>query len=169
MTSSDTGQGTKPLRTPQSPRRMNFLGIGPMELLLIVVLALIVLGPEKLPEFMAAVGKAYSEIRRATTQVSDEFNRTLQAELGEGRAIIRESKEMLSDARSTVNEAVADTRAAIRTDPKPPPAVGPPTGSIGAGVTANRALDGPFEPDTEPNHDALESGQQPTETIRQSA
>ena len=42
---------------------MNILGIGPMELLLIVVLALIVLGPEKLPEVMAQVGRALNEFR----------------------------------------------------------------------------------------------------------
>ncbi|HEY0581211.1 MAG TPA: twin-arginine translocase TatA/TatE family subunit, partial [Chloroflexota bacterium] len=48
-----------------------------MELILIVVLALIVFGPAKLPEIMGQVGKAVGDFRRATSDLSDEFNRTI--------------------------------------------------------------------------------------------
>lgn len=41
-------------------------GIGPMELVVILVLALIIFGPGKLPEVGKAVGKAMSEFKRAT-------------------------------------------------------------------------------------------------------
>src|SRR5215472_15797607 len=105
---------------PPQSGRMNFLGIGPMEVLLIVVLALIVLGPEKQPEVMAAVAKAYAELRRATMQLSDGFNRTLAAELKEGRTIARESTQVLSDARSSLNAAVAGTQAGTGGLPAPP-------------------------------------------------
>ena len=71
---------------------MNFLGMGPMELLLIVVLALIVFGPAKLPEIMGQVGKAIGDFRRATSELSDEFNRTIQAELQETKAIVDDTK-----------------------------------------------------------------------------
>ena len=94
-----------------------------MELLLIVVLALIVLGPEKLPEVMAAVAKAYAELRRATLQLSDGFNRALAAELNEGRTIARESSQVLSDARSSMNAAVAGTQTASSREQAPPSAV----------------------------------------------
>lgn len=40
-------------------------GIGTPELLLVLVIALIVLGPTKLPELARAVGKAISEFKRA--------------------------------------------------------------------------------------------------------
>jgi sec-independent protein translocase protein TatB len=98
---------------------MNFLGIGPMELLVIVVLALIVLGPEKLPEVMAQVGKAMDEFRKATTQLSDEFNRTIQAELKETRAVTEEAKDAFREARSTVNEAVTGTPAPRQSEVPP--------------------------------------------------
>src|SRR5215210_6991250 len=62
---------------------MNFLGMGPMELMLILVLALIVFGPGKLPEIAGQVGKAVRDVRRATTELSGEFNRTLSLELEE--------------------------------------------------------------------------------------
>ncbi len=44
-------------------------GIGMSEILLILVIALIVLGPQKLPEVARFIGKALNEIRRATNEI----------------------------------------------------------------------------------------------------
>ena len=52
-------------------------GIGSGELLLILVAALLVLGPKKLPEVARTLGKAMGELRR----VSTEFQRTLNTEI----------------------------------------------------------------------------------------
>ncbi len=43
------------------------------ELLLILAVALIVLGPKKLPELARALGKGMAEFRRATDELKDEF------------------------------------------------------------------------------------------------
>ena len=94
---------------------MNILGMGPMELLLIVVLALIVFGPAKLPEIMGQVGKAINDFRRATSELSDEFNRTIQAELQETRSVIDEAKSAVSD----VHANVADLHASVTGMPAP--------------------------------------------------
>ncbi len=94
---------------------MNVLGMGPMELLLIVVLALIVFGPAKLPEIMGQVGKAINDFRRATSELSDEFNRTIQAELQETRAVIDEARSAVSD----VHANVADLKASVTAMPAP--------------------------------------------------
>lgn len=59
---------------------MNFLGMGPGELMVIMVLALIVFGPQKLPEIGQGLGKAIGEFRRATSQITDEINRELSLE-----------------------------------------------------------------------------------------
>ncbi|MDH3443537.1 MAG: twin-arginine translocase TatA/TatE family subunit [Deltaproteobacteria bacterium] len=48
-------------------------GIGMPELLLILGLALVVLGPKKLPELARALGKGIAELRRATEDIKDEF------------------------------------------------------------------------------------------------
>lgn len=45
--------------------------IGPFELLLVLVLALLVLGPGKLPEVGNALGRTIREFRKATTEVED--------------------------------------------------------------------------------------------------
>jgi TatA/E family protein of Tat protein translocase len=94
---------------------MNILGMGPMEVLLIVVLALIVFGPAKLPEIMGQIGKAINDFRKATSELSDEFNRTIQAEIQEGRSVFDETKAAVSDVHTTVNSAVTGTPAPVRT------------------------------------------------------
>src|SRR5579859_4016336 len=98
---------------------MNFLGMGPMELLLIVVLALIVFGPARLPEIMAQVGKAIGDFRRATSELSDEFNRTIQAELQETRALAEETKATLADAKASMYDAHASVNSSITGMPAP--------------------------------------------------
>jgi TatA/E family protein of Tat protein translocase len=122
---------------------MNFLGMGPMELLLIVVLALIVFGPAKLPEIMGQVGKAIGDFRRATSDLSDEFNRTIQAELQETRAVVEETKAAVADARSTVNSAITGAPAPVRTALPPSDVVpAPATNGITAEPHAEGATNG---------------------------
>ena len=67
------------------------LGIGMPELLLILGLALIVLGPKKLPELAKALGKGLSEFRRATDELKDEF-RKMEYEVEDAK-----TKAMLND------------------------------------------------------------------------
>ena len=65
---------------------MNFLGMGPMELMVILVLALIVFGPGKLPEIAGQVGRVVRDFRRMTGDLSSEFNRTLSLEIEERKS-----------------------------------------------------------------------------------
>jgi Tat protein translocase TatB subunit len=51
-------------------------GIGVPELLVIMVVALIVLGPKRLPEVARGLGKALAEFRRATSDLSEELSNT---------------------------------------------------------------------------------------------
>jgi sec-independent protein translocase protein TatA len=45
--------------------------IGPVELIVILAIALIVIGPGKLPEVGASLGKSIREFRKAATDVKD--------------------------------------------------------------------------------------------------
>ena len=49
-------------------------GIGTPELLVILIVALIVLGPKRLPEVAKALGKGLAELRKATSGLSDELH-----------------------------------------------------------------------------------------------
>jgi sec-independent protein translocase protein TatA len=46
-------------------------GIGPVELIIVLVIALIVLGPGKLPDVGAALGKSIREFRKAASDVQE--------------------------------------------------------------------------------------------------
>jgi Tat protein translocase TatB subunit len=48
-------------------------GIGMPELVVIMVVALVVLGPKRLPDLARTLGKAMAEFRRQTTDLMDEF------------------------------------------------------------------------------------------------
>jgi Tat protein translocase TatB subunit len=48
-------------------------GIGTPELLVILIVALIVLGPKRLPEVARALGKGLAELRRATSGITEEL------------------------------------------------------------------------------------------------
>lgn len=50
---------------------MPFLGnIGPFELLLVLILALLILGPGKLPEVGQALGRTIREFRKASNEIT---------------------------------------------------------------------------------------------------
>ena len=49
---------------------MDFMGIGPLELLLILLLGFLFLGPEKLPKVAAKAGQIYRTFRKATFDLS---------------------------------------------------------------------------------------------------
>lgn len=54
-------------------------GIGAPELIVIFLIALFVLGPERLPGLARDVGRAMSDLRRASDQLTDEFLKADQA------------------------------------------------------------------------------------------
>ena len=85
-------------------------GIGMPELLLILGLALIVLGPKKLPELAKALGKGLSEFRRATDELKDEF-RKMEHEVEDAK-----TQAMLSDDPSLEKPVEPDAAS-----PEPPP------------------------------------------------
>ena len=79
-------------------------GIGMPELLVILVVALVVLGPKRLPELARTLGKAMAEFRRSTTEIMDELQ-TAQ----------------LDDARPKRRPAPDSTVAATPGEPRPEP------------------------------------------------
>ncbi len=66
-------------------------GIGMPELLLIMALALIVIGPKKLPDIARALGRGLAEFRRATDDLKNTFNE--ETRNAENRDRIRQNSD----------------------------------------------------------------------------
>lgn len=56
---------------------MNLLGIGPLELILIVAIALIVLGPAKLLSSARSIGKLFGEARSKVEEAKSAIEETI--------------------------------------------------------------------------------------------
>ncbi len=76
-------------------------GIGLPELMVILVVALLVLGPKRLPDVAKALGKGLAEFRRATSDLTDE----------------------LRNAQVLMEEEARQTKRAAAKKPAPKPAV----------------------------------------------
>ena len=84
---------------------MNFLGMGPAELVFILIIAVIVLGPGKLPEVARALGKTMREFR----SISDGFQSELRKELDAASSTVKEDGKPLSE----LSESLASIRASL--------------------------------------------------------
>jgi TatA/E family protein of Tat protein translocase len=65
---------------------MDFLGIGPWELLLILIIAFIIFGPGRLPEIARAMGKGIHQLRKASTDFRVAVDREMREVSDEGKA-----------------------------------------------------------------------------------
>jgi Tat protein translocase TatB subunit len=82
------------------------LNIGPPELILIFVIALVIVGPQRLPELGRTIGKGLRELRKMQDEVKDLVNTGMGDEFKETSA---ELKRTASDLKSA-----ADVRSAFR-------------------------------------------------------
>ena len=97
---------------------MNFLGMGPMELMVILVLALIIFGPGKLPEIAGQVGKVVRDFRRTTSRAVQRVQP--DAEPRRSRSARRPRH------RRRQRHAPYESHAARRSPPRRSPPVTPP-------------------------------------------
>jgi len=53
-------------------------GIGMQELIIIAIIALLIVGPKKLPDLAKTLGKSFGELRKAADGITDDLKQTLQ-------------------------------------------------------------------------------------------
>lgn len=85
-------------------------GIGMPELIVIMVIALIVIGPSKLPDLARALGRGIAEFRKATQEIKESLE--IDEEL-------KEVKEDLVDSISGLKETI-ENDAALGSKPEGP-------------------------------------------------
>ena len=100
---------------------MDFLGIGLPEMVVILGLALIVLGPKRLPEAAAQIARAIREVRRYSSGVTQELNemaKELETEYtglkGELKEAGREMRRGVEAAGRELTGAAAEARRGLK-------------------------------------------------------
>lgn len=87
--------------------------VGFWEILLIGVVSLIVIGPEKLPEVARTVGRWVGKVQRFVAGVKSDLHKELESGelrklIGDQEAQIRELKEMVHEARRDIAQTSDD-------------------------------------------------------------
>lgn len=134
---------------------MNFLGIGVGELLLIMIIAAMVVGPERMVQLSRSAGRLLGKLRRETDAITKEFREAISTfdDVGdlatETKAALRDvSTEMRlagRDAQAAVSEVkqiAGETKAvavsaAAETTPRPAPAPTSAAATVAAPVAAS--------------------------------
>jgi Tat protein translocase TatB subunit len=103
-------------------------GIGMPELIVILVIALIVLGPKRLPEVARSLGKAMSEFRRQSSEIMEEFQAQARLEDDLERRRTVNAAQPRTTATSDAPPAAEPAKAAAPETPSAPPPERPPSG-----------------------------------------
>ena len=90
---------------------MPFPNIGPGELILILIIALVLLGPGKLPDVAQSLGKSVREFRRAATDVTEAGKLDTQTQ-SPNDAGVAASEQPEATLSAPAAEASADTSPA---------------------------------------------------------
>lgn len=99
-------------------------GIGSTELIVILIVALIIIGPAKLPEMARSLGKALGEFRRVSTDVKRTIE--MEAEQSEQKARTEQAKK----------ELFPDNAAGKTSEPSSPGATAPSAETVEVPDTA---------------------------------
>ena len=92
---------------------MDILGIGPLELVLILVIALLVFGPDKLPEIGAKMGKGVRELRQLSREISQGVN-TITEPVDELRKPFDDAAQVVGQVSATRPSLCATRRHALQ-------------------------------------------------------
>ena len=96
---------------------MDFFGIGFPELLLILFIALMIFGPDKLPEIARALGRGMRKLRMITTELTREITDDFNKEIMGAKDGIREAGDEASLEIKNLSDAVKEDLELSRKEP----------------------------------------------------
>ncbi|MBI2760282.1 MAG: hypothetical protein HYX51_02510 [Chloroflexi bacterium] len=90
-----------------------FFGVGPLELLVIGVLALIFIGPARLPGVIAQVMKTVRELRAYAEEARSALTAEIEPLRQEFESVTRDVNEFARDISASANEITAEAQQAV--------------------------------------------------------
>ena len=99
-----------------------FMSIGPVEIVIVLALALLVFGPQRLPQMGRTLGRAMREFRKASGDITGALS---FADDDEDEKQPPEDAEAVATARDEVETAPRDEAEAAAQEPAAPAAGGP--------------------------------------------
>ena len=103
--------------------------IGVSELIVVLVVALLVLGPDKLPRYARKLGAALAEFRKASDEATREIRENVVEPLEEAQRPLREAMEPVEELDRAVKGNLNEVRTSLeqigKNPPKPKPEAAP--------------------------------------------
>lgn len=96
---------------------MNFFGIGALEAGLVIIIAVIVLGPERIPEVAVQIGKAVKFLRGYATSATSQMRAELDELTREYDEVKRELQEFRHSVRKDVTSMAGQVQKALLDEP----------------------------------------------------
>ena len=118
--------------------------IGFTEILVILAVALIVLGPDKLPVYMKKFGQAMREFRKYSSELTEDIKENVIAPLDEAQRPLREAMEPLTSLDKDLKANVKDIEDSFRDIGKAKPVKAPEETAAGE-VPASAPEEAPEE------------------------
>ncbi|MBR4544817.1 MAG: twin-arginine translocase TatA/TatE family subunit [Oscillibacter sp.] len=123
--------------------------IGVSELIVVLVVALLVLGPDKLPRYARKLGAALAEFRKASDEATREIRENVVEPLEEAQRPLREAMEPVEELDRAVKGNLDEVRTSLEGIGKNPPKPKPesvtnaaPEPEPVAGTTPEASLEG---------------------------
>jgi sec-independent protein translocase protein TatB len=133
---------------------------GMMELLVVFIVALLVIGPDRLPEFARKLGEALGQFKKYSDAATKDIKESIVEPLQEAQKPIREAMEPLDELNRTVKGNVKDVEDSFKdlgkvkqdkTEKKDP-------------VSEDAQAKPSDEPETKPQPDAVQQNEPAQET-----
>lgn len=108
--------------------------IGITELIVVFIIALFALGPDRLPAYAKKLGEAVAQFKKYSEEATEEIKKSVVEPLEEAQAPLKEAIKPVEELDQAVRDNVKDIRssfAGIGKQKKPSPQEAPPAGADG--------------------------------------
>lgn len=126
------GVGLRPFRSPFLLPRQQMFDVGISELMVIAVVALVVIGPERLPKVARTAGLLLGRLQRYVSDVKADINREIQ--LDELKKLQQQVSDQVTNLTASVSHEMREVESSVNKaiEPLAPAGAAAATPALGA-------------------------------------